>query len=142
VSYGSEPRLPAEVDSGTATCPMALNLASRLRWALELPRVALDLASRLRWTSARPRVYGPLSSSIKKPIRPACAARQAYFQRTHVFKVSDVRAIMGLQDVRAGNIVNTCKTDRHAGTVQCRHYRPLVWHRYSAKQLNSMASHC
>jgi hypothetical protein len=38
VPYGSGPRLPAEVDSSAATCPMALDLASRLRWAPVLPR--------------------------------------------------------------------------------------------------------
>jgi hypothetical protein len=39
MSYGSGPRLPAEVGSGAATCPMAPNLASRLRWTAALPRV-------------------------------------------------------------------------------------------------------
>jgi hypothetical protein len=38
-SYGSELRLLAEVGSGDATCPMAPDLASRLRWAPTLPRV-------------------------------------------------------------------------------------------------------
>jgi hypothetical protein len=33
MSYGSGPRLPAKVGSGAATCPMAPDLASRLRWA-------------------------------------------------------------------------------------------------------------
>jgi hypothetical protein len=33
VSYGSEPHLSAEVGSGAATCPMAPDLATRLRWA-------------------------------------------------------------------------------------------------------------
>jgi hypothetical protein len=33
VFYGSRPRFPIEVDSCAATCPVTLNLASRLRWA-------------------------------------------------------------------------------------------------------------
>jgi hypothetical protein len=37
--YGSKPYLPAEVGSGAAMCHMALNLASRLRWAPVLPCV-------------------------------------------------------------------------------------------------------
>jgi hypothetical protein len=39
VSYGFEPHLPAEVGSGAATCPVAPDIASRLRWALALPCV-------------------------------------------------------------------------------------------------------
>jgi hypothetical protein len=37
VSYGSGPRLQAEVGSGATMCPMAPDLASQLRWALVLP---------------------------------------------------------------------------------------------------------
>jgi hypothetical protein len=39
VPYSSGPRLPAEVGSSAAMCPMALDLASQLRWAPALPRV-------------------------------------------------------------------------------------------------------
>jgi hypothetical protein len=39
VSYGSGPRLPAEVGSDVAMCPMAPDLASRLGRAPALPRV-------------------------------------------------------------------------------------------------------
>jgi hypothetical protein len=39
VSYGSGSRLLVEVGFGTVTCPMALDLASRLRCAPALPRV-------------------------------------------------------------------------------------------------------
>jgi hypothetical protein len=39
VSYGSEPRLLTEVVFGAATCPMAPDLTSRLRWTPTLPRV-------------------------------------------------------------------------------------------------------
>jgi hypothetical protein len=37
--YGSGPRLPVELGSNAATCPMAPDLASQLRWAPTLPRV-------------------------------------------------------------------------------------------------------
>jgi hypothetical protein len=36
--YDSGPRLPVEMGFGAATCPMTLDLTSRLRWALALPR--------------------------------------------------------------------------------------------------------
>jgi hypothetical protein len=39
VPYGSRPRLAAEVGFGVATCPVALDLASLLRWASMLPCV-------------------------------------------------------------------------------------------------------
>jgi hypothetical protein len=38
VSYGSGSHLPAEMGAGVATCHMASDLASRLRWASALPR--------------------------------------------------------------------------------------------------------
>jgi hypothetical protein len=38
--------------------------------------------------------------------------------RTHVFKAPDIRVIMGLQDMRAGNTVNAYKAYRHAATVR------------------------
>jgi hypothetical protein len=38
--------------------------------------------------------------------------------RTHIFKAPHVRAIMRLQDVRAGSVVNTCKVCVHASTVR------------------------
>jgi hypothetical protein len=39
MSYGSGPRLSAEVGSGVAICPIAQDLASRLRLAPALPCV-------------------------------------------------------------------------------------------------------
>jgi hypothetical protein len=38
--------------------------------------------------------------------------------RVHVFKALDIRAMMGLQDVRANSVVNACKACRHAGTIR------------------------
>jgi hypothetical protein len=40
VSRGPGPRLPAELGSGAATCPAALDLASLPRWAPTLSRVS------------------------------------------------------------------------------------------------------
>jgi hypothetical protein len=37
--YSSRPCPPTEIGSGTAMCPMTLDLASRLRWTPVLPRV-------------------------------------------------------------------------------------------------------
>jgi hypothetical protein len=36
----------------------------------------------------------------------------------HVSKASDVRVIIGLQDVESASIVNACKTCIHVATVQ------------------------
>jgi hypothetical protein len=38
--------------------------------------------------------------------------------RTHISKAPHISAIMSLQDVQAGNIVNTCKACGHASTVR------------------------
>jgi hypothetical protein len=88
VPYGFEPHLSAEVGSGTAMCPMAPDLASRLRWALML--------SRALWLRTSPPSRGGIrhchvshgslwTVSFKykeKPSRPACTARHACSQRT------------------------------------------------------------
>jgi hypothetical protein len=39
-------------------------------------------------------------------------------ERAHVSKVLDARAIMGLQDVRAGSAVNACKACGHIAIVR------------------------
>jgi hypothetical protein len=61
--------------------------------------------------------------------------------RAHIFKMSVIRTIMGLQDMWVVTAVNAYKACRQAATVQRQHYRPLAWHHYSAKRLNSTASH-
>jgi hypothetical protein len=48
VSYGSRRRLPAKVGSGATMYPMALDLASQLRWAPALPRAIWLRTSPLR----------------------------------------------------------------------------------------------
>jgi hypothetical protein len=62
---------------------------------------------------------GPWDSSIKEPSYhgPMWLGLRVYKACTHVSKVPDVRASIGLQDVRAGNAFNACKTYKHASTV-------------------------
>jgi hypothetical protein len=150
VSYGSGPRLPAEVVSGAATCPMALDLANRLRWTVALPHVlwfripppgrcglrrchmsygskpllSAEVGSSATMCPTGP--YGPRASSIKKSLAglPVQLDMHVPNAHTHVFKAPHVRAIMLLQDVQAGSVVNTCKACGHASTV-----RP--WYGYS-----------
>jgi hypothetical protein len=43
--------------------------------------------------------------------------------RAHVFKASYVRAIMRMQDVWVGSVVNTCKSCGHASTVQLQYFK-------------------
>jgi hypothetical protein len=90
VSYASGPRLPAEVGFGVATYTVA--------------------------------PYGLWALSIKKSLAGMLVQVGTHVPnaRAHVFKTSDIRAIMGLQDVRADSAVNDCKTCRQAGTVRLR----------------------
>jgi hypothetical protein len=53
VPYGSKPHLLAEVGSSVTMCPMALELASRLRWTLALPRILLLRILPLGWGGLR-----------------------------------------------------------------------------------------
>jgi hypothetical protein len=90
MSYGFGSRLSAEVGSSATTCPMALDLASWLRWASALPCVL--------WLRTSPpdrgglRCYHVSHGSLwamsfkhkEKPSRPTCAARHACSQCMHV----------------------------------------------------------
>jgi hypothetical protein len=73
MSYGSGPRLPAEVDSNIVMCPMT--------------------------------PWGPQVSSIKKSLAvlPVQLVTHVPNAHVHVSKALDIRAIIGLQDVRAGS---------------------------------------
>jgi hypothetical protein len=71
--------------------------------------------------------YGSLwTTGIKhkeKPSKPAYIARlDVPNARAHVSNAPDVRAIMSLQDMLAGNVFNTCKTCGQAAIVQRRPY--------------------
>jgi hypothetical protein len=86
---------------------------------------------------------GPQASSIKKSLASLLVLLGTYVPNihAHVFMAPNIRAIMGMQDVWAGHAVNAYKVCRRAATVQRQHYRPLVWHRYSAKRLDNTVSH-
>jgi hypothetical protein len=122
MSYGSRPHLPAEMDSGAATCHVASNLTS-----------GLGVGSSVATCPTAP--CGPRVSSIKKSLAELSVELGTLVPnaRVHVSKSPHVRAIMHLQDVRADIVVNTYKACGHASTLRRRHYGPLVWHRYSVK---------
>jgi hypothetical protein len=151
MSYGSRPRLPAEVGSGTATCPMAPDHASWLRWAPMLQRVLWLRTSPLgcgglrrchEFYGSRPPLLAEVGSdAVTCPMTPEpgglltevgsiaamcrvapCGSWASGIKKSlagsmqlgthvpnahaYVSKVYDIRAIMGLQHVRAGSIVN------------------------------------
>jgi hypothetical protein len=138
VARGFGPRLQAEVGSSATTCLMALNLASRLRWALPLPRVIwlrtpspdcgalrcchVSYGSRHRLpaevgsgaTTCRMAPYGSRASNIHKSLAglPMQLGTHVPNAHAHVSKAPDIRAIMGLHDVRVGSTVNTYKACR------------------------------
>jgi hypothetical protein len=65
---------------------------------------------------------GPRATNIKKALA-GLSVRQCLpvpNARAHVSKTLDVRAIMSLQDMRAGSAVHAYKTCRYAATVQRR----------------------
>jgi hypothetical protein len=71
--------------------------------------------------TTRPTVpSGPWASSIKKGLigLPMQLGSHVSKARTHVPKVPDVRAIIDLQDVWTGGVINACKTCGHVVTVQ------------------------
>jgi hypothetical protein len=139
VSCSTGPCLSVEVGSGAATCLAAPEPTSLIRRALTMPCVpwlqthwsttcpmAPDPASLLGGlrASTRPAVlYEPRASSIKKRLAglPVQLGLHVLNARAHVSKVPDVRAIMGLQDERAGSAFNARKTCGQADTVwlQC-----------------------
>jgi hypothetical protein len=63
---------------------------------------------------------GSRASGIKKSLAdlPMQLGLHVPNARVHVSKAPNDRAIIGLQDVRAGSTFNACKTCRHAAAVQ------------------------
>jgi hypothetical protein len=129
VSYGFEPRLPAEVGSGSATCPMAPDLASRLRWAPVLPHVLWLWTSPPSWGGlwrchvSRGSLWAAGLKHKEKPSSPAYAAMHACSQSMHA---SFQGGWQGLHDVRVGSVVNACK---HVATI---------WLQYSASIMDHL----
>jgi hypothetical protein len=87
MSYGSGPHLLDKVGSGATMC-------------LTAP-------------------CGPPASSIKKSLAglPVQLGTHIPNARVHISNAHDVRAIMGLQDVRAGNALNACKACKLVATM-------------------------
>jgi hypothetical protein len=102
MSYGSGPCLLGEVSSGAATCPMAPDLTSWLRWA-----PMLSCVSRFP-VGCGPQAQKSLAGLLVQlgtHVPNACA---------HISIAPNVRDIMGLQDVWAGAVIMTCKSCGHA----------------------------
>jgi hypothetical protein len=113
MSSGSRTRLPAKVGSGAAMCPEAPDSLGRLQSTTYL--VAPDPTSQRGGFQAAtcPAVpCGPWASSMKKSLVGLLVHKVSPVPNTrrHVSKEPDVRAIMGLQDMRASTAVNACKT--------------------------------
>jgi hypothetical protein len=135
VSSVSRPHLPAREGSGATTCIMALDPTSLLRRALEPP-----YGLRLRTlppcregfgTATHPTVpYGSLASSIKKnlPGLPKQLGSHVSKAHTHVSETLDVRAIMGLQDMRASDAFSAYKTCGQTVTLQLQYHAGPVDH--------------
>jgi hypothetical protein len=72
-------------------------------------------------TTACPAVpCGPWASNIKESLAdlPVRLDPHVPNARAHVSKAPDVKAIMGLQDVRVDNAINVCNTCGHVATVR------------------------
>jgi hypothetical protein len=105
MSYGSGRRLLAEVGSDAAMCPTAPDTASLLGGLQAAMHPVVSCESR--------------ASSIKKSLAslPVQLGTHVLNSHMHVFMALDVKATMGLQDVRTGNTVNTYKACRQAATM-------------------------
>jgi hypothetical protein len=129
--YGAGPRLPAEVGSSAAVCPMASDPASWPGRILVLPRI-------LRF----PMGHGP--QIYKESLGwPSYAARYACFQgATACFRGAWHLSHHGLQDMRACGTINACKMCGHAATVLRRLCWPHTRHNYSAGRPIRMVPCC
>jgi hypothetical protein len=120
VSSGFETHLLVKVGSDVATSTVALDPWGGLESAACLATTyPASLLGGLRATTCPMISCGPWATSIKKslaglPVRLGPCVPNA---RAHVSKMLDVKAIKGLQDVRAGDAVNACRTCGHAATV-------------------------
>jgi hypothetical protein len=113
--------LPDRKGSNTTTCTVDPDPLGGLQCATCL--AASDPTS-LRGglqTAMRPVVLcGPRASSIKKSLAGLPMQLGSHVLNTHayVYKASNIRAIMGLQDVWEGSAITACKTCGQAATVQ------------------------
>jgi hypothetical protein len=78
-----------------------------------------SLRGRLEATTRPAIFYGPWALSIKKSLAGLSVQLGSHVPNahTHISKVSNIRVIMGLQDVWAGSVINDCKTCGHAAQL-------------------------
>jgi hypothetical protein len=103
VFYCSGFCLPTGGGLWSAACPMTPDTTS--------------LSGGLRCRHRMPTIFcGPRVINIKKSLAgmPVQQGPPIFNARAHIYKVPGVRAIMGLQDVRAGTTVNACMTCEQA----------------------------
>jgi hypothetical protein len=148
-------------------CHMAPDLASRLRWALALPRVlwlrtsppgrgglrryhvSYGFEPHLPYevgfgdTTCPTGPYGSRASSIKKclPGLPVQLGTHVPNTHTHIFRAPQVRVIMRLQDVQTDNVVNTCKVCRQASTVRLQYNASTMTTRMAPLQCQMTRQH-
>jgi hypothetical protein len=148
-----------------ATCPTASDPTSQLRWAPDRQwsdeelKIGRDLMPpRVLWLRTPPPCKGRLRCRHRMPYgflwtaglkhkksltgMPVQLGAYAPNARTSVSKASDVKVIMGLQDVRSGSAVNAYKTCKHVAIVHRWHRGPLTWHCYSVKRPDSTMTRC
>jgi hypothetical protein len=148
VSCSTGPCLLVKVGSEAGTClvaPVPVSLLGRALVPLRVLRLrTLPPCLEGSSTITNPTVpCGLQASSIKKNLAGMSMqlGSRVFKTRTYVSKASDVKVIMGLQDVRAGCTFSACKTCGQAATVQHRSCRPLTRHRYSVGRPDSMTSY-
>jgi hypothetical protein len=135
MSHGIGPLSPAREGSDVTMWIVAPDPASLLGRAPVPPRVPLlrnlppfQEGSGAVTHHAVP--CGPRASRIKKSLADLPMQLGSWVSKAHmhVSKVADARAIMGLQDMRAGDISNACKTCEHVAIVRLQYCTGPVDH--------------
>jgi hypothetical protein len=125
VSHDTRPCPPTREGSGATMCTVALDPAS-LQGRAPAPPCVLRLQTLPPSREGSDVVVhpvvpcGPHASSIKKSLvgMPVQLGSCVFKAHAHVFNTSDTRAIMGLQDMRAGGTFNAHMTCGQAATVR------------------------
>jgi hypothetical protein len=160
VSCSTGPCLPTKVGSGAATCTVAPDPASLI--------VRASAPSRVSWLRTcgedsgalrvlRLRILppyqegsgavtchtvscGPHASNIKKSLAclPVQLNTHVFNTRTHIFKTSDIRAIMGLQDVWTCCTIKACKTCSYSSALTLLTTRKAPLQCQATRQYNIM----
>jgi hypothetical protein len=106
-------------------CPMALDPAT--------------LRGGLRATTRPVVPYGLRASSMKKSLAglPVQKSSRVPNTRVHISKASDIKAIMGLQDMGGGTADNACKMHGHAATLMLQYSASTANHSPSTATVQS-----